>query len=198
MRFVEAAIFFAAMLILAFLVGRVLWAIAQRSAKKFEAEMSADDFRVRPPNINFILSIIFAAISALVVSSVFTKGVTDNEEILLTLLVATFMLLPALGFFMFRLNCRITVKGNRITHTTSWGKDISYAFDHITTVKKGLVSTRGGSAETVEAYHGKKLLFRVTEYWPGYKILAARLESEGVFTIGIKDKLPTTYNKEML
>jgi len=189
MRYLEAAIFFAAMLVLAFLVGRVLWAIAQRSAKKFEAEMGADGFRVRPPNINFILVIIFAAISALTVSSIFTKGVTDSEEIFITIILAIFFLLIALGFFLFRLNCKVTVKGNQITHTTSLGKDISYAFNRITTAKRGMVSTRGGSTETIEAYHGKKLLFRVTDYWPGFKLLASRLESEGVPIIGIKDKI---------
>jgi len=185
MNYVIAAILLALAVILAVLFRNILWAIVRWRSERMEAEMGEDDIRIRAPNINIVFGIIFTAISVGCVSSIFTKGVTDKEEIFYTIVVTTFMLLPGLWFLMFRLNWKITVKGGQITHTSSFGRTKSYTFDYITMVERGWFNTRGGSVESIRAYHDGKKLFEVTAACSGFNLLASRLEREGVYIVGV-------------
>jgi len=189
MNSVAAAIGFAVILVVIFvLFGPVLWAAARRRAKEIEEEMDADCFTVRPSNLSFVFGIMFMAVSVGCVSSIYTKGVTDRVEIIYSIVFAVLLSLPGLYFLMFRLHCKVTVKGKRITYMSFWGKEESCAFDDITIVERGLVAMpKGGNVDTIKAYRDMKLIFRVNAYWPGFDLLASRLESEGVSIFGFDD-----------
>jgi hypothetical protein len=163
------------------LVSILFW-LAERKAKKMEAEMDAGDFIVRQPK--FALGLyIFLSIPLLIVIAIVDFKNPNNYEALLV--GSPFLLLgPFLIILWFRY--KIVVKGNQITSTTYFGKKKTYTFDYITLVKRGIVThAKGGSIDTIIAYHDKKKLFRVTAICPGFNVLGARLMSENVFHIGL-------------
>jgi len=166
----------------------VFW-FAERSAKKIETGMKPDDFVVRQPKFTLVIGVLFTLffVFALILCAVDANTLEDS-----LLMLACLSPLILIGLFIVAIwcKCKVIVKGNQITSARFFGKEQTYAFDYITTVKRGLVATRGGDLDTVIAYNGKKKLFRVTAICPGFNVLASRLESEGVFIIGMKDKLP--------
>jgi len=171
--------------IIASVVCGVVIALSRRKAKKIEAGMDADDFIVRRPRAGFIFSAIFTTLCIIMLSGAdFTK---KNEVIAFFIFLPIFSLGPILMVFCYR--WKITVKGNQISYTPLFGKERSFLLGYITTVRRGMVYTRGGSMEAITAYHGKKKLFGVTDTCPGFNLLASRLESEGVPVIGMKDKI---------
>jgi len=185
-------------IITSLVIGIVFW-FAQRKAKKLEAEMDEGDFIVRQPKFTLVIGVLFTLffVFVLILCTVGEDYISFEDSLLMLACLSPFILF---GLFIVALwcKCKVIVKGNQITFARFFGKEQTYAFDYITTVKRGAVATRGGSLDTIIAYHGKKKLFGVSEICPGFNILASRLESEGVFIIGIKDKLPPTDNKEIL
>jgi len=165
----------------------VIFALSQRKAKKLEAEMDAGDFIVRRPLVLLIIGLILTIIFVFILAVLNYK---DPDIWLVLLIFLPFLLLgPMCVVCYYRWN--IIVKGNQISYTPLFGKERTFSFDHITTVKRGALPTRGESVDTIKAYHGKKKLFTVTDVCPGFNVLASRLESEGVPIIGmgLKDKL---------
>jgi len=173
-------------IITSLVIGILFW-FAQRKAKKLEAEMDEGDFIIRQPKFALVLYIIVSI--PLFIVLIVLATIDYDPDTWEGLLVAWPFLLLGPFFTVLWLRYKIVVKGNQITSRTYFGKERTYAFDYITTVKRGPVATRGGSLDTIIAYHGKKKLFGVSEICPGFNILASRLESEGVPVIGIKDKI---------
>jgi hypothetical protein len=167
----------------------IFYWIAARTNKKLEAEMDEGDFIIRQPKFALWLGIILTLFFVLVQILCTVDANTLEDSLLMLACLSPLMLF---GLFIVASWCKwkIIVRGNQITSASLFGKEKTYAFAYITTVKRGLVATKGGDLDTVIAYHGKKKLFRVTEICTGFNVLASRLESEGVFIIGIKDKLP--------
>jgi hypothetical protein len=166
----------------------IIFAISERNTKKIEAEMDADDFILRLSNFQLVLAIILTI--PLLAVLVFAD-LRNSAELTAFLIGLPILLLgPFLVYAWFK--WRIIVKGNQITCITIFGKEKTYTFNYITTAKRGTVYTRGGSFETIIAYHGKKKIFTFADNSRGFSVLASRLESEGVPIIGLKDKLPST------
>jgi hypothetical protein len=172
----------------------IIFAIAERNTKKIEAAMDADDFILRLSNYTLALAIILTI--PLLAVLVFVDLRDPAAWLPLLILLPCLLVGPVLTYKWFK--WKIIVKGNQITCITTFGKEKTYTFDHITTVKRGKVYTKSGEMDCIKAYHGKKKLFTFADNCRGFSVLAARLESEGVFIIGLKDKLPPTDDTETL
>jgi len=185
-------------IITTFVIGIVFW-FAQRKAKKLEAGMDEGDFIIRQPKFTLVIGMLFTLffVFALILCTVGEDYISFEDSLLMLACLSPFILFGLIIVAIW-CKCKVIVKGNRITSARLFGKEQTYTFDYITAVKRGPVYTRGGDLDTVIAYHGKKKLFRVTAICPGFNVLASRLENEGAFIIGIKDKLPPIDNEEIL
>jgi hypothetical protein len=165
--------------IIAIIFSSVIFLISKKKARQIEKEMDPNDFIIRQPKTSLKLYI-FVGIFFLII---FALGFLpfDYKDIHKWLGVLSFLPFLALGPFFIILwhRWKITVKGNQITACSYFGKEKSFTFDYITTIKSGVNFTKMGKIDYIIAYHEKKKLFSLSAICPGYEVLFSRLKDGG-------------------
>ncbi|GBU22209.1 hypothetical protein R80B4_02115 [Fibrobacteres bacterium R8-0-B4] len=164
---------------------------ARKKAKKLESEMDADDFTVRQYKASLAVAIIATVVIGLVFFGVFLPEFIespDKEKFFGLLLFLPALLFGPAGIVVWY-RWKIIVTGDQITFPGSFWRGETHPIGYITAVKMGHIKTNSGAVLMI-AFHGEKRLFSLTDVCPGFNVLAARLKSEGVPVVGLKDNLP--------
>jgi uncharacterized membrane protein YhaH (DUF805 family) len=165
------------------ILSSVIFSIAKKKAGQIEKEMDPNDFIIRQPKTSLKLYI-FVTVFFFLIYGFTLLGETDGGgSIAEKWWIYLLALLPfmALGPFLIVLwhRWKIAVKGNQITACSYFGKEKSFTFDYITTVKSGVNFTKMGKIDYIIAYHEKKKLFSLSAICPGYQVLVSRLKDGG-------------------
>jgi len=179
---------FTAPFLLFFLLKKVLKVIfgctpAEGVTELIDGEtIDPNNFTIRQPISSLVIYIVIS------VFLLFILGVNIwmwiDYDFRLNNLIATLMFLPIglLGPFLIVIwfRWKLTVKGDKMTFTSYFGRKKSFTFGDITRAKQGVNKTKMGTIMTMTAYHEKEKLFYVMDNCPGYKVLIQRLKDAGV------------------
>jgi len=162
------------------ILSSIIFFIAKKKAKKIEKEMNANDFIIRQPKASLILYIVVASLALLAFLGTFLTVVEHKDIFIVLIFLPVYFFVFGPFFIIIWIRWKMIIKDKQITYTSYFGKKKTFTFDYITKVKYGTQHGRMGKIDYIKAYHEKKKLFYLSNFFPGFNILFQRLKDEGV------------------